>query len=405
MAFDHVTWIKAASYLGSGLAVGFGAIGAALGEGYAAGKANQVLSYRPRMSGEILKTMLVGQAVAESAAIFALVVSMLLIFGGVGGTTALSAWTCLGAGLAAGLSAIGSGIGSGLPAGAACVGIGRQPKNSGRITLIMLIGSAITQTPCIFGLVVAFMLMFLDFSAKPYYPYWAALLGAGLAAGFSAIGSGIGSGLPAAAACEGTARQPTNSGPVTFTMLVGSAITQTPCIFGLVIAFLLMFVDFSSKPYYPYWAALLGAGLSTGLSAIGPGVGGGLAGSSACKCMASYPEAQRPVTMAMLVGIGTTQSTVIYGFLVSLVLLFKNFPASTSIVPSFALLGAGLAMGFGGIGPGIGEGITASHAVAQIGRVPEKATLLTRTMLVGQAVSESTGIYSLVVALLLVLNA
>ncbi len=47
MAFDHVTWIKAASYLGSGLAVGFGAIGAALGEGYTAGKANQVLAYRP----------------------------------------------------------------------------------------------------------------------------------------------------------------------------------------------------------------------------------------------------------------------------------------------------------------------------------------------------------------------
>ncbi|MBW2046272.1 MAG: F0F1 ATP synthase subunit C, partial [Deltaproteobacteria bacterium] len=36
-----------------------------------------------------------------------------------------------------------------------------------------------------------------------------------------------------------------------------------------------------------------------------------------------------------------------------------------------------------------------------IGRKPEEAGLLTRTMLVGQAVSESTGIYSLVVALLL----
>ncbi len=324
MAFDHVTWIKAASYMGSACAVGFGAIGAALGEGYTAGRANRILAYRPRMSGEILKTMLVGQAVAESAAIFALVVSMLLIFGGLKGPSELSAWAYLGAGLAAGLSAIGSGIGSGFPAAAACEGIGRQPKASGPITLMMLIGAAITQTPCIFG---------------------------------------------------------------------------------LVIAFLLMFIDFSAKPYYPYWAALLAAGLSTGLAAIGPGAGGGLVGASACKSVARHPEAQRPVTTAMLVGIGTTQSTAIYGFLISLILLFKSFPASTGYVPSFALLGAGFAMGFGGIGPGIGEGITGGYALDQVGRIPEKATLLTRTMLVGQAVSESTGIYSLVVALLLVLNA
>lgn len=71
------------------------------------------------------------------------------------------------------------------------------------------------------------------------------------------------------------------------------------------------------------------------------------------------------------------------------------------IVRAFALLGAGLAMGLGAIGPGIGEGFAAGKACEAIGRSPQEAGLLTRTMLVGQAVSESTGIYSLVVALLL----
>ncbi|HDL90676.1 MAG TPA: ATP synthase F0 subunit C [Thermodesulforhabdus norvegica] len=66
-----------------------------------------------------------------------------------------------------------------------------------------------------------------------------------------------------------------------------------------------------------------------------------------------------------------------------------------------ALLGAGIAMGIGAIGPGIGEGFAAGKACEGIARNPEEAGLLTRTMLVGQAVSESTGIYSLVVALLL----
>ncbi|PLX42057.1 MAG: ATP synthase F0 subunit C [Deltaproteobacteria bacterium] len=74
----------------------------------------------------------------------------------------------------------------------------------------------------------------------------------------------------------------------------------------------------------------------------------------------------------------------------------------SELIRAFALLGAGLCMGFGAIGPGIGEGFAAGKACEGISRSPEHANLLTRTMLVGQAVSESTGIYSLVVALLLI---
>ena len=72
------------------------------------------------------------------------------------------------------------------------------------------------------------------------------------------------------------------------------------------------------------------------------------------------------------------------------------------IIRAAALLGAGIAMGFGAIGPGVGEGFAAGKACEAIGKNPEEAGLLTRTMLVGQAVSESTGIYSLVIALLLI---
>ena len=75
--------------------------------------------------------------------------------------------------------------------------------------------------------------------------------------------------------------------------------------------------------------------------------------------------------------------------------------SGAEFVKALSLLGAGLAMGLGAIGPGIGEGFAAGKACEAIGRKPEEAGLLTRTMLVGQAVSESTGIYSLVVALLL----
>jgi F-type H+-transporting ATPase subunit c len=73
-----------------------------------------------------------------------------------------------------------------------------------------------------------------------------------------------------------------------------------------------------------------------------------------------------------------------------------------AIVMAARFLGAGICMGIGAIGPGIGEGYAAGRACEGIARRPEQASLLTRTMLIGQAVSETTGIYSLVIALILI---
>ena len=74
---------------------------------------------------------------------------------------------------------------------------------------------------------------------------------------------------------------------------------------------------------------------------------------------------------------------------------------SEAIVRGSALLGAGLCMGLGAIGPGIGEGFAAGKACEGISRRPEEYSTLFRTMLVGQAVTESVGIYALVIAFLL----
>ena len=244
MIFDANTAIQLGSYAGAGLCIGLGAIGAALGEGYTAGMANEGLSQRPEQSGDIVKNMLVGQAIAESAAIFALVVAILLLFVETGSVTMLKASALMGAGLCMGLGALGSGIGSGFPAGQACLGLARQPKIGSRLTTNMLIGSAVCQTPAIFSMVVALMLLFMDFGNLPLTPTWAAFLGAGISTGLAAIGSGAGGGMAAGASCEGIARQPETFGQVSTTMLVGQAVSQTPSIFGLLVSFVLIFKTF-----------------------------------------------------------------------------------------------------------------------------------------------------------------
>jgi len=401
MTLDVPTTVKLASYVGAGFCIGLGAIGAALGEGFTAGLANQSISSDPRKSGDIIKNMLVGQAIAESAGIFALVIAILLIFLESPGTSLVKAAALVGAGLSMGLGAVGSGIGSGYPGGKACLGISMQPTVSGRLTTNMLIGSAVCQTPAIFSMVIALMLMFLDFGKGAVSPTWAALLGAGICMGFGAIGSGIGSGYPGGEACLGIARQPTASGLLTTNMLIGSAVCQTPAIFSMVIALMLMFLDFGKAPPSPTWAALLGAGISTGLAAIGSGMGGGMAAGASCEGVARNPDTIGQTTTTMLVGQAVSQTPSIFGLLVSLILMFKVYPEATTLAAPMALLGAGLCMGAGGIGPGIGNGMTAQGAVTWVARNIEAAGVLTRTMLVGQAVSQSTAIYAMVVSLVL----
>ena len=64
-------------------------------------------------------------------------------------------------------------------------------------------------------------------------------------------------------------------------------------------------------------------------------------------------------------------------------------------------LGAGLCMGIGAIGPAIGEGNAVGKALEGMARQPEAAGDLRTNMNLGCAITEPTGIYALVVALLI----
>ena len=71
------------------------------------------------------------------------------------------------------------------------------------------------------------------------------------------------------------------------------------------------------------------------------------------------------------------------------------------IILGCCALGAGVAM-IAGIGPGIGEGNAVAKACEAIGRQPECKSDVTSTMLMGCAVAETTGLYALVIAILLI---
>ena len=72
-----------------------------------------------------------------------------------------------------------------------------------------------------------------------------------------------------------------------------------------------------------------------------------------------------------------------------------------AIVPGCALLGAGIAMGFGAVGAGLGLGQATSGASNAVGRNPEAQGKVMLTMMVGMAMTESVAIYALVISLVM----
>ncbi len=71
--------VLAGSAIGAGLAMIAG-IGAGIGQGFAAGKGAEAVGKQPEAQGDIIKTMLLGAAVAESTGIYGLVIAIILLF-------------------------------------------------------------------------------------------------------------------------------------------------------------------------------------------------------------------------------------------------------------------------------------------------------------------------------------
>lgn len=72
-----------------------------------------------------------------------------------------------------------------------------------------------------------------------------------------------------------------------------------------------------------------------------------------------------------------------------------------AIVLAARALGAAICMGLGAIGPAVGEGHAVGKALEGMARQPEASNNLRTNMILGCAITESTGIYSLVISLLL----
>lgn len=138
-------------HLGAGLAIGLAGVGVAIGRWYLSEKALKVMGQNPRMISFFLTVSILGVALVESAAIYALIVAFQIL--SVEGLTAMPA---IGAGLAIGLTGLGAGIGEGLLIKGAMDSINRSPESKGKIMAFMVLFVALVEVVAIYGLIIAF---------------------------------------------------------------------------------------------------------------------------------------------------------------------------------------------------------------------------------------------------------
>jgi F-type H+-transporting ATPase subunit c len=71
-------------------------------------------------------------------------------------------------------------------------------------------------------------------------------------------------------------------------------------------------------------ASIVTAGLTTGFGCMGPALGEGHSVATAMNALAQQPDASATITRTLFVGLAMIESTAIYCFVVSMILIFAN---------------------------------------------------------------------------------
>jgi V/A-type H+/Na+-transporting ATPase subunit K len=143
--------------------------------------------------------------------------------------------------------------------------------------------------------------------------------------------------------------------------------------------------------------AAIGAGVAVGFAGLGSGLGQGIAAAGSVGAVAEDNDMfARGIIFSAL-----PETQAIYGFLIAILLLvFSGLlggGTSLTVTSGLVAIGAGAAIGFAGLGSGMGQGITAASSV---GAVVEDEDMFARGIIFS-ALSETQAIYGFLIAILL----
>lgn len=321
--------ITQAAFLHYGsLAIAFSlaALGGGLGQGLAGFSVIRALQRQPLSHLANFRAMIIGLALIESGIIISLVMSLLLLFGMPFEITPTIAFAEIGIGCAVGISACASSIASSFVVSSAAQAIARQPFFANKIITFMLLMQSIIEAPVVFAFIIALLIRN---NLSEAMPMLASLknFAAGLIVGLGSIGPCIGQALFTQAACTGIGLNKDSYAKMFSFALLNAALIETPLIFCLLFAFMLLFSTTGIPATYAdeimRATALLASTCSMGLGSIGTPIGIGYAASRVCYQIARDPMNYSLLLRSNLLVIAFVESSIIYALIIALLLFNK----------------------------------------------------------------------------------
>ena len=301
------------------LTVGISSLSVGLGEGLTGRTALKAMDKQPKAQSDILRAVIFGNALIETAAVLSVFIAFILI-STMHGSYALGTHIAeIGIALAICISSFVIGIAASLPAQEACLAIARQPFFADNIIRFMFISQSLIQTPIIFSFIIA---IFISYKAVAIHTVaeGLALVAAGLCLGFGSIGPVIGLGRFAQEACRGLGINRAAYTNITAFSVISLAIIETPIIFALLISILLIF--YASGVSLLQSIAFICAAFCMGIGTTGPGVASSRTATAACHQIALKPEVYGMISTVSMFGQGIIDTCAIYSFLIAIILIF-----------------------------------------------------------------------------------
>jgi len=299
-------------------------ISVGIGQGLTSYAALNAINRQPHARNDIIRVALVGMTLIETVAILALLVAILLLIDTSTHHTYYSRLAEIGIACAISITGFVVGLASCAPAQAACHAVTRQPLLSQKIFGLMLMTQVLIQTPIVSALIVSLFIqnqamntLFLSDSLR--------LIASGLCVGLGSIGPAIGLSIFSYAAIKGIGRNTQAYSKLLSFTFISEAIIETPIIFCLIIAVVLLFVvPRPETDNLLEGIIFLAAGLCTGLGTLGTGISSGATGAAACTQIADNPEAYSILSRTSMLAQGIIETVIIYAVLLSfLMILFK----------------------------------------------------------------------------------
>jgi F0F1-type ATP synthase membrane subunit c/vacuolar-type H+-ATPase subunit K len=296
------------------------ALGVSVGQSSASRAALDAMNVQPSARDEIMRALVLGLALMETAGVMSISLSILLLFDTSLTTGNLYTSIALAGIPFAILSGLILGYVSSWATAEACFAIARQPFSSQRIINLLLLAQSFLQTPFIFGFFVAW---FIKTQAPQAHTLIDAtrLLMSGFVIGVGSIGPVIGLAKFAKTVMQGIGKTPSAYAQLMTFTLFSQAIIETPIIFAFVVSLLMLFTTTAPTDTPLRLIAFIAAAFSTSFGVFGPGINSGRIATAACEQIALRPDMYSVLARASMFAQALMDTFVVYSALVSFILI------------------------------------------------------------------------------------